>query len=346
MKINQIIREKRKELSLTQEQVADYLGVTAPAVNKWEKGSTYPDITLLPALARLLKTDLNTLMSFREDLTEVEINSFIVELEKMMEEQGYEAAFQAAIDKLHEYPACEKLMYYTIFNLDGALAFYDVPGKEHYKEIFETYYERMAKSETAEIREMATTMLISINRNRGNFAKAEELIDSLPTCSIDKEEHLAVLYTQQEKYAEAERIWEHRILKSVAEVQTALLYMMEIAVKESRDDDAVLYAELYEATANQFKLCKWTAYVAKLELAVTKQDEDKCITILQKILPAMKEKWNPSDCPLYRNLGGNDTSALSKKVEDALKNDLKTGGTFSFLRKNEEFRRMMKEIEG
>ena len=55
MKINQIIRKKRKELSLTQEQLAEFLGVSAPAVNKWEKGSTYPDVTLLPALARLLK---------------------------------------------------------------------------------------------------------------------------------------------------------------------------------------------------------------------------------------------------------------------------------------------------
>ena len=59
MKINHIIREKRKELSLTQEQVAEFLGVSTPAVNKWEKGGSYPDITLLPALARLLKTDLD-----------------------------------------------------------------------------------------------------------------------------------------------------------------------------------------------------------------------------------------------------------------------------------------------
>lgn len=70
MKINQIIRQKRKELSLTQEQIAEFLGVSTPAVNKWEKGSTYPDITLLPALARLLKVDLNTLMSFNDDLTD------------------------------------------------------------------------------------------------------------------------------------------------------------------------------------------------------------------------------------------------------------------------------------
>ena len=38
MKINEIIRKYRKEQDLTQEQIANYLGVTAPAVNKWEKG--------------------------------------------------------------------------------------------------------------------------------------------------------------------------------------------------------------------------------------------------------------------------------------------------------------------
>lgn len=38
MKIHEIIRERRLAKNLTQEQVANYLGVTAPAVNKWEKG--------------------------------------------------------------------------------------------------------------------------------------------------------------------------------------------------------------------------------------------------------------------------------------------------------------------
>ena len=61
MTIHQTIRTRRRLLGLTQEEVAEYLGVTAPAVNKWEKGSTCPDIALLPPLARLLQTDLNTL---------------------------------------------------------------------------------------------------------------------------------------------------------------------------------------------------------------------------------------------------------------------------------------------
>ena len=40
MKINHIIREKRIELSLTQEQVADFLVVSIHAVNKWKKGGS------------------------------------------------------------------------------------------------------------------------------------------------------------------------------------------------------------------------------------------------------------------------------------------------------------------
>lgn len=93
MKINQIIREKRKELSLTQEQIAEFLGVSTPAVNKWEKGSTYPDITLLPALARLLKMDLNTLLSFNEDLTDIEIKTLSMNLIKLCKSRTIKQLF-------------------------------------------------------------------------------------------------------------------------------------------------------------------------------------------------------------------------------------------------------------
>ena len=54
MKVGRIVRERRKALGLTQEQVAEALGISAPAVNKWEREVSLPDITLLPPLARLL----------------------------------------------------------------------------------------------------------------------------------------------------------------------------------------------------------------------------------------------------------------------------------------------------
>ena len=63
------------------------MGVTAPAVNKWEKGTSYPDITTLPALARILETDLNTLLSFKEELTEQEIAIFLNTLSELLEKE-------------------------------------------------------------------------------------------------------------------------------------------------------------------------------------------------------------------------------------------------------------------
>ena len=88
MPMNLVIQEKRKELGLTQEQVAEYLNVSSPAVSKWEKGSTSPDLSLLAPLARLLKTDLNTLFCFEEDLSQQEIGYFCREIAEITQNNG------------------------------------------------------------------------------------------------------------------------------------------------------------------------------------------------------------------------------------------------------------------
>ena len=70
--IGKIIQQKRKAAGLTQAQLAELLGVTAPAVNRWEKDLSFPDATLLAPLARCLNTDLNELFSFYDSLSEKE----------------------------------------------------------------------------------------------------------------------------------------------------------------------------------------------------------------------------------------------------------------------------------
>lgn len=111
MQMNDVIRRKRRELGLTQEQVAEYLGVSAPAVNKWESGATYPDIYLVPALARLLKSDPNTLMCFRESLTREEMAKEMNEVARISQEEGVEAAVTRVRDLAEEYPSCGELLY-------------------------------------------------------------------------------------------------------------------------------------------------------------------------------------------------------------------------------------------
>lgn len=345
MKINQIIRQKRKELSLTQEQIADSLGVSTPAVNKWEKGSTYPDITLLPALARLLKIDLNTLMSFNDDLTDIEIENFVDEVDKTAQEQGYDRAFQKAINKIHEYPTCDRLIYSAILYLEGALTLYNVSAAEQYQEIYETFYKRLATSEIPEIRDTATSMLISYARNRNDFSKAEELINSLPFSTIDKEEQLAILYQRQEQYQDAEKIWEHRAIKGVTDIQTALINMLEIALHEKRENDADFFADLYEAVTRQFCFPEWMCYNAHLQLALVKKDKGSSMSILQKMLPAMKKEWDTRNCPLYRNADGSDSTWLSGRLVKTITDELANKEEYTFLRNGSEFEKLITQLK-
>jgi len=346
MKINQIIREKRKELSLTQEQIADFLGVSTPAVNKWEKGSTFPDITLLPALARLLKIDLNTLMSFNDDLTDIEIENFVNEVDKTVQEQDYDTAFQKAINKIHEYPTCEKLIYSVILYLEGALALCNVSEIEQYRKIYETFYKRLATSEIPEIRDTATSMLISYARNRGDFSKAEELINSLPFSTIiDKEEQSAILYYQQERYRDAEKIWEHRVFKGATEIQTALVNMLEIALREKRENDADFFADMYEVVARQFCFPEWMCYNAHLQLALVKKDKGRSLSILQKMLPTMKKEWNPQDYQLYRNANVRVSTFFSSKLAKTITDELANNEEYAFLRDGSEFEELIAQLK-
>ena len=65
MKLNfgENIRKLRIEHGLTQEKLADFLGVSFQAVSKWENGDSMPDITRLPSLAKALGVSIDELLS-------------------------------------------------------------------------------------------------------------------------------------------------------------------------------------------------------------------------------------------------------------------------------------------
>lgn len=65
MKIGENIRALRLQKGLTQEQVAQQLGVTYQAVSKWENGTNTPDIGLLPEIAALFGVTIDAL--FHQD---------------------------------------------------------------------------------------------------------------------------------------------------------------------------------------------------------------------------------------------------------------------------------------
>ena len=62
-KIGKFIAELRKEKNITQEQLAEKLGVTSKSISRWENGRTMPDYTLLKDLCNDLDININELLS-------------------------------------------------------------------------------------------------------------------------------------------------------------------------------------------------------------------------------------------------------------------------------------------
>lgn len=66
-KFGKYVKEKRLERGLTQKELADLLMVDFTAVSKWERGVTYPDITLLPDLCKHLQVNEHELIESSND---------------------------------------------------------------------------------------------------------------------------------------------------------------------------------------------------------------------------------------------------------------------------------------
>lgn len=62
-KIGAFIAQRRKELDMTQKELAEKLGITDRAVSKWETGRSMPDLSLLQPLSHVLKIDVNDLLN-------------------------------------------------------------------------------------------------------------------------------------------------------------------------------------------------------------------------------------------------------------------------------------------
>lgn len=80
IKLGEKIKHLRKEKNISQEVLANYLGVSFQAVSKWETGSTMPDVTMIPAIASFFRVSTDELFDFN-----------LYEIEKAVEEICCEA---------------------------------------------------------------------------------------------------------------------------------------------------------------------------------------------------------------------------------------------------------------
>jgi len=323
MKMNEMIREKRKALSMTQEQMAAYLGVTAPAVHKWEKGTSLPDAAMLPALARLLKIDLNTLFSFEKELSDTEINLFCNEVVEKIQTEGYDTGYALAKEKILEYPNCEKLIFHLASLLDGGLTLFCVEEPEKYSEEIETLYERAAKAEDEKIRNSANQLLIYKALQRKEFEKAKKLWGKMPDPVPDKKMIEATICNYQENYEEAMTLLEERLYGLAVELQNCLINLMQTFEKAEREEEMQFCAETLKRHIDNLGLWQYGKHMVDYQMAVTKNDQEGIAEFSRKMLESMDKEYCLHDFPLYRELPVGKTSDMSmmkKSLEKSLNN--------------------------
>ena len=85
MNIGKKIKELRKQRGITQEQLAESVGVSFQAVSKWENNIALPDITLAPILANYFGVSMDELFDFSLSKIEAEVESIAEEARNYIE---------------------------------------------------------------------------------------------------------------------------------------------------------------------------------------------------------------------------------------------------------------------
>ena len=127
--IARTILNKRKEKGLTQDELADFIGVSKASVSKWETGQSYPDIVLLPQLAAYFNVSIDDLMDYEPQMTNEDIRKLYKELSIEFTTKPFDEVMNRCRDITKKYFSCFPLLvqigalyinygYYTVASLD------------------------------------------------------------------------------------------------------------------------------------------------------------------------------------------------------------------------------------
>ena len=348
MNISTNIKKRRKELGMTQEQMAERLGVSTPAVNKWENNVTFPDITLLSPLARLLETDLNTLLAFQAEMSGEEIAAFQQEIYEGAEQQGFAWAFEESAKLIRRYPSCHNLICSMALMLNGMMIL-DTSVSEEDKKRYEVEFEEMflqaAESDVPAIRDQALSMLISFHIGREEYEEAQLLLEQITETEIDKSAMEICLAQKRGDLDKAAALAEKKLLCSVSDAQSALIRMTEIAVEAGHIEEAEFYGEKCRKLTLDFDNMEATAFTALLEVAVKCKDTEKTLDILDEMLLQLKRPWGIRTSRLYRHLIEDDSAEnFSKMFLPAFIAGIEKDDEFAFIRDEPRLKEILSKV--
>lgn len=178
------IKELRRKHDMTQEKLADYLGVSYQSVSKWETGVTSPDLSLIVPLARLFKVTTDELFGVncenerRTELDEIYENYWL---------KNHDEMYRIAIQAVAEFPGDYKYLqwlasmeYYVAFDEDyrngGSLDYFHTmleKSKKHYDMVLDGCTD-------TDIRQSALFGIILVLKYQGKLQEAKKYTELCP----------------------------------------------------------------------------------------------------------------------------------------------------------------------
>ena len=266
LKIGETILHRRRERGLTQEQLAAAVGVSPPAVSKWERGVTCPDIALLAPLARALDTTVDQLLSFTPRPSDEEVLAMEGEVRTLMLTDGFAAGRARGEALLRQYPNADYLKFRmaALFQLGLGIT----PTPETDPALAEAalartveLMEQVVAGGDPRLREAAASVLASLLITTGELARAQALLDSLPRKEVDPADLYVSLYLAQGDCEKAEATAQGRLYQAVAAAGLALEQLMDIACRQGRRETALALADDAAALTCRFGVtgpfCGW-----------------------------------------------------------------------------------------
>ncbi len=193
IRLGEKIRALRKNKNISQEVLANYLGVSFQAVSKWEKGETLPDVTLIPAIACFFEVSTDELFDFNRLETEQKVLKLCGEIANWRNEKPQEAE-KAYRELLKKYPGNDIIM---------ANLLYVLPSLKKHEETISMCKTVMESTKFDDIRFDAARIMAETYKEMGEYALCRQAIDLIPEFFFTHREEKALLLEGEDMFRPA-----------------------------------------------------------------------------------------------------------------------------------------------
>ena len=203
--IGQRIKFSRKAKDITQEQLAEMLGVFCQSVSRWESGVCYPDMELLPVLAEIFAVTVDKLLGVDDISEKKNVDAYLSRFQAAINRGSIDECISIAREGVAEYPnnyaLLNKLMYALFVSGDetGNIPDWKENMKKYDAEITALGERIMKYCPDQQLRLEATARLAFNHCENGRKEIGRQIYETLPSMSSCREQQIWWSLQEEEK---------------------------------------------------------------------------------------------------------------------------------------------------